>query len=650
LLYAPLPTVDNEPPASSVEALPAQSHAAFLVRWSGQDNPGGSGVATYDIYFSENGGPFQRWLTATPSASALFQGALGKTYAFYSIAIDQAGNREAAPAAPQAQTTVILENQAPVFTPIANQVVVEGATFSLTATATDPDGDAVSYQLGPGAPPGLVLNSVSGQLTWITAEAHGPSTNPVAVIARDNGIPSLTATQTFAIIVLESNSPPSLAGTTNRTIAEGTLLSLALAASDDDLPPQHLTFSLGAGAPAGAAINPTNGLFTWRPTEFQGGTNYSFSIIVSDDGIPSLSATQTFVVIVQDTKADFQLSIGSTAILTNGADSVPLTLQSGVELNEVNLLLHVGGQRLTNLQLTTLAPQVGAANFLPLGEDRYQIQFQRRPEASWQGSVALARVAFAAGPGSQSAVAVLRGEGVTGLRADAPTANGQAGVGRVFIVGPEPILDLARSNQMAALTLYALPGRSYAIERRAGLSSQSPWEFLQSVSPASLRTDLAPQPMTAPAEFFRASALGPAPTLSIRFENGQLVAEWPATCVGCSLFQSDSVNPGARWTPVPIPPVLVNGMYRVTMPAPTSPTFLRLGVSGALSLRVEGGQAVVEWSAGCTGCILLQSPTLGPGAVWTPSAVQPQLVNDRYRVVLPLTQQRLFLRLGVPPP
>jgi len=204
-------------------------------------------------------------------------------------------------------------------------------------------------------------------------------------------------------------------------------------------------------------------LFTWRPTEYQGGTNYTISIIVSDDGSPSLSATQSFVVIVQDTKADFLLSLGSTAILTNDAGSVPLTLQSGVELNQLDLLLHVAGRHLTNLQLTSLAPQVGAANFLPLGDDRYQIQFQRHPQGSWQGTVPLARLAFAAVPGNQSAVATLRGEDLTGTRTDAPTANGQAGVGRVFIVGPEPILDLARSNQMAALTLYALPGRSYAI-------------------------------------------------------------------------------------------------------------------------------------------------------------------------------------------
>ncbi|HRT56790.1 MAG TPA: hypothetical protein P5038_09195, partial [Candidatus Paceibacterota bacterium] len=379
------------------------------------------------------------------------------------------------------------------------------------------------------------------------------------------------------------------------------------------------------------------------------GTNYTISIIVSDDGSPSLSATQSFVVIVQDTKADFLLSLGSTAILTNDAGSVPLTLQSGVELNQLDLLLHVAGRHLTNLQLTSLAPQVGAANFLPLGDDRYQIQFQRHPQGSWQGTVPLARLAFAAVPGNQSAVATLRGEDLTGTRTDAPTANGQAGVGRVFIVGPEPILDLARSNQMAALTLYALPGRSYAIERRAGLDAHSPWEFQQTVTPANLRTDLAPQPMTSAVEFFRASTLAPAPTLSIRVENGQLIAEWPATCVGCSLFQSDSVNPGARWTPVPIPPVLVNGRYRVAMPIPGSPMFLRLGVSGALSMRVEGGQAVVEWSAGCAECVLLQSPTLGPGAVWTPSPVQPTLVNDRYRVMLPMSEQRLFLRLAVPP-
>ncbi|HEY9175432.1 MAG TPA: putative Ig domain-containing protein, partial [Verrucomicrobiae bacterium] len=434
LTYALLPAVDNQPPTSSVAALPAQSRSAFLVQWSGEDNPGGSGVATFDIYYSENGGPFQRWLQATPANGAVFQGTSGKTYAFYSVAADQAGNREPVPAAPQAQTTVSLENRPPVFAAQTNVVIVEGATFALTVTATDPDGDALTYQLGAGAPAGLVFNSQSGQMTWITSEAHGPSTNNIRVIARDSGTPSLTATQAFAVIVLESNSPPVLAAITNRTVSEGTTLVITNVASDADLPAQRLTFSLGAGAPAGASINATNGVFTWRPTEFQGGTNYLISIRVTDDGSPSLSATQSFAVVVLDTQADFLLAIGSTAVLSNGVGNVPLTMQAGVELNQVELLLNLSGGRLTNLHLTNLAAQV-SANLVPLGANRFRVEFQRQSGASLVGNLTLARLAFAVVPDEHSAVAVLRGESLTGVRTDTLTANGRAGLGRVFVVG-----------------------------------------------------------------------------------------------------------------------------------------------------------------------------------------------------------------------
>ncbi|HEY9170716.1 MAG TPA: hypothetical protein VI136_00365, partial [Verrucomicrobiae bacterium] len=222
-------------------------------------------------------------------------------------------------------------------------------------------------------------------------------------------------------------------------------------------------------------------------------------------------------------------------------------------------------------------------------------------------------------------------------------------LGRVFVVGREPILDLARASQQVALTLYALPGQAYSIERTSALGGAGGWSFDSTITPTSLRTDLPPRPATGPVEFFRASIGGAPPTLTVRFVGGQLVVEWPADCGGCALFQSDSIGPDAAWTPVLATPEVVNGRNRVTLPPPDHPLFLRLGISGALSIRAEGGHAIIEWSLGCAGCTLLQSSSIGPDAVWTPSAVQPGVVNDRYRVMLPLSAQPRFLRL-IPAP
>ncbi|MEO6034411.1 MAG: putative Ig domain-containing protein, partial [Verrucomicrobiota bacterium] len=61
-------------------------------------------------------------------------------------------------------------------------------------------------------------------------------------------------------------------------------------------PAQSLTYSLGAGAPFGATIHPSTGVFAWTPNAAPA-TN-SISVVVTDSGIPSLNATQTFSVIV----------------------------------------------------------------------------------------------------------------------------------------------------------------------------------------------------------------------------------------------------------------------------------------------------------------------------------------------------------------
>jgi protocatechuate 3,4-dioxygenase beta subunit len=102
-----LHTLDTQGPTSSVQPLPEESPSGFTVTWSGEDDPNGSGIALYEIYVSEDGGSFTRWITATPATSASFPGAGGWTYHFYSIAVDGVGHREAAPANADATTTVV---------------------------------------------------------------------------------------------------------------------------------------------------------------------------------------------------------------------------------------------------------------------------------------------------------------------------------------------------------------------------------------------------------------------------------------------------------------------------------------------------------------------------------------------------------------
>jgi hypothetical protein len=76
------------------------------VSWSGSDDPGGSGIVSYDVFVSDNGGPPKVFLTGTTQTSATFTGQAEHTYAFTSVATDGVGNHQTLPASAQATTTV----------------------------------------------------------------------------------------------------------------------------------------------------------------------------------------------------------------------------------------------------------------------------------------------------------------------------------------------------------------------------------------------------------------------------------------------------------------------------------------------------------------------------------------------------------------
>ena len=203
----------------------------------------------------------------------------------------------------QTFTVIVIEaNDPPVITPIPNQVVNEGSAVTFTVVVTDADlpQQTLTFSLGTGAPTGATINPATGVITWTTTEAHGPSTNVVTVIVADNGTPVLSATNTFIAVVNEVNTAPVLAAIPDQNIDEVTTLSLNAQATDVDLPAQKLTFSLDAGAPAGAAIDSTTGVFTWTPSEGQGPSTSRITVRVTDNGPPNLSDTKSFNVLVRE--------------------------------------------------------------------------------------------------------------------------------------------------------------------------------------------------------------------------------------------------------------------------------------------------------------------------------------------------------------
>ena len=95
------------------------------------------------------------------------------------------------------------------------------------------------------------------------------------------------------------NHPPTIASAlASYSILAGRTLAFTNTATDPDLPAQTLTWSLLA-PPAGAAINPSSGVFNWRPSVAQSPATNTLTIQVMDNGSPVLSATQSFNVTVR---------------------------------------------------------------------------------------------------------------------------------------------------------------------------------------------------------------------------------------------------------------------------------------------------------------------------------------------------------------
>jgi uncharacterized repeat protein (TIGR01451 family) len=99
-------SLELKPYGRYLPALIATSDRAFLVQWSGQDDPGGSRIASYDVFVSEDGTNYFAWLMRTTNTSALFTGIPGSTYWFCSVARDNVGHEELTPGTVDATTTL----------------------------------------------------------------------------------------------------------------------------------------------------------------------------------------------------------------------------------------------------------------------------------------------------------------------------------------------------------------------------------------------------------------------------------------------------------------------------------------------------------------------------------------------------------------
>lgn len=130
-----------------------------------------------------------------------------------------------------------------------------------------------------------------------------------------NLLPVPTSVINGTITVGQANTnAPVLVPIGSKSIQEGSALNFVAAASDVDAPVQTLTYSL-SNAPAGAVINASSGAFTWTPSEAQGPGVYAVTVLVTDDGLPTLSSQEVLSISVSESNvAPVLASIGAKSV------------------------------------------------------------------------------------------------------------------------------------------------------------------------------------------------------------------------------------------------------------------------------------------------------------------------------------------------
>jgi hypothetical protein len=207
-----------------------------------------------------------------------------------------------------AMLDVEVRNVAPVITGLSldSTVVFANESIMISGAFIDPgtlDTHTVVIDWGDNTLD-TTINVTPGQRSFTASHQYLPGASgmpqdiyTISTTVTDNGSGTGSATSTVTVM---SNQAPVLGAIGNQEVDEGTELTFTASATDDDLPANGLTFSLDAGAPAGASIDSVSGAFSWTPNEADGPGMFSVTVRVTDDGTPNLDDFETIMITVNE--------------------------------------------------------------------------------------------------------------------------------------------------------------------------------------------------------------------------------------------------------------------------------------------------------------------------------------------------------------
>ena len=278
--------------------------------WVGDDSGGAFNIATgeWNADVIPAGGSKTLTVRARVGTASNYSLISEISYAFNDDPDSTPLNRSSNPNEDDTNTLTIwpVANSAPSLPSNTAVSAAENQTSVTQVTATDANGDTLTYSLSGGADAAkFAINAATGILSFVAAPDYENPTDSdknntylVQVTASDG---SLSAVQTITVSVTNANEAPALPATAAVSLAENQLNVSTVKATDPDN--NTLTYSLSGGADAAKfAINAATGVLSFvaapdyeSPTDSDKNNTYLVQVTASDG---SLSAVQTITVTV----------------------------------------------------------------------------------------------------------------------------------------------------------------------------------------------------------------------------------------------------------------------------------------------------------------------------------------------------------------
>jgi hypothetical protein len=211
-------------------------------------------------------------------------------------------------------------NRPPVISGTPATTVTVGVQYAFTPSATDPDGNTLTYSI-TNRPSWAAFNASTGRLSGTPTSANVGTFSNIVIGASDGQ--ATAQLPAFSIVVSNTqNRPPVISGTPPTSVVQGTAYSFQPTASDPDGNP--LTYSI-TNAPTWASFSTTTGRLQGTPSSANVGT-YTNIVIRVSDGTASASLAAFNITVVAVAGGSATLTWMPPTTNTNGT---PLTNLAG---------------------------------------------------------------------------------------------------------------------------------------------------------------------------------------------------------------------------------------------------------------------------------------------------------------------------------